>query len=310
MKTTDLYLNFVLAAFVSATSHAEHRTSTNYNISTDTNSSGGTRCTSAAYSNDGSLGGIAGVSTVASPADTAKHGYIGQLYEVTALQLAATPATVNEGAMRQLSGAQLLDDFTTVVVPPASITWSIRSGPLSSINSNGLATAATVYQDTAATVQGVYSGNTALLGLAVLDTIPDNFGSYADDSIADGWQVQYFGLNNPNAGPLIDPDFDGLVNLLEWAIALNPTLASVFQNQAVKNGSNFEFTYLRSNAALAQGLGFLVEWSDTLPNPLPWNTAGVTETILSDNGTVQQVKASVPTGGGTKRFMHLRIVGQ
>ena len=43
----------------------------------------------------------------------------------------------------------------------------------------------------------------------MLDTIADNFGTYAGDGLGDDWQVQYFGLSNPNAAPLLDPDFDG-----------------------------------------------------------------------------------------------------
>ena len=137
------------------------RASTNYTVSTDTTDAGGKRATSAAYTNDGSAGGIVGISTVASPAETAKHGYIGQLTEVTALQLAASPLTINETGTRQLSADQVLDDLTTNAVPAASITWSVQSGPITGISASGLATAGTVYQDTAATAQGVYAATPA-----------------------------------------------------------------------------------------------------------------------------------------------------
>ena len=111
-------------------------------------------------------------------------------------------------------------------MPAASITWSIVSGPLTGINSNGLATAATVYQNTSATAQGVYAGDTGALNLTVLDTIPDNFGSYAGDGIGDDWQFQYFGLSNPNAAPLLDPDHDGHNNLFEFTAGIIPTDAA------------------------------------------------------------------------------------
>jgi|GEM_PF-7085378 succinate dehydrogenase/fumarate reductase flavoprotein subunit len=39
---------------------------------------------------------------------------------------------------------------------------------------------------------------------------------------------------------------------------------------------------------------------------IDWHTTGVTEAILSDNGTVQQVKATVPAGAAGHRFVHLR----
>ena len=52
---------------------------------------------------------------------------------------------------------------------------------------------------------------------------------------------------------------------------------------------------------------FIVEWSDTLGND--WSTTGVSApTILSDNGTTQQIKVTVPAGSGVaRRFVHLKV---
>ena len=213
----------LLLTLLAAAAHAGPRSSADYSISTDSTDAGGKRATSASYTNDGSAGGITGISSVAAPAETAKAGYLGQLTEVAALQLAAAPATLNESATRQLSATQLLDDLTSNAVPAAAISWSVQSGPLTGISTGGLATAATVYQDTAAAVQGSYAGDAGTLGLSVLDSIPDNFGSYAGDGLADDWQFQYFGLNNANAAPLLDPDGDGQSNAFEFTAGLIPT---------------------------------------------------------------------------------------
>ena len=97
------------------------------------------------------------------------------------------------------------------------------SGPLTSISSSGLATAGAVFQNTAAIVQGISNGFTGSLSLTVLNTTPDNFGSYAGDGLGDDWQVQFFGLNNPNAAPLLDPDGDGQTNAFEFTAGLVPT---------------------------------------------------------------------------------------
>lgn len=59
----------------------------------------------------------------------------------------------------------------------------------------------------------------------VLDTLPDNFGSYAGDGLPDAWQGQYFGEENPAAGPLRDPDGDAQDNRFEYIAGLNPTNA-------------------------------------------------------------------------------------
>lgn len=225
-SSTPLLQRVVLPALLLtgvAIAHAGPRTSTDYLVPAESVDGGGQRATSAAYTNDGSLGGIVGISTVASPAQIAKHGYLGQLTEVTALQLAATPTTVDETATRQLSAAQLLDDDSLNLLAATEVTWSVASGPLSGIDANGLATADVVYENTAATAQGDYAGASGTLALTVLDTIPDNFGSYAGDGLADDWQFQNFGLDNPLAAPLLDPDGDGQNNAFEEIAGLIPT---------------------------------------------------------------------------------------
>ena len=86
-----LYALILCALLLAPGLLAGPRTSVNYNVTTDSIDTGGKRATSTSYTNDGSLGSITGVSTVATPAEIAKHGYIGQLTEVTALQLTASP---------------------------------------------------------------------------------------------------------------------------------------------------------------------------------------------------------------------------
>ncbi len=221
MKTPYRIILTLLAA--AAVAHAGSRASSSYSVPADSADSGGRRAASANYTNDGSLGGVAGISTVAAPAQTAKSGYIGQLYEVVDLQLAATPTSINEGGTRQLTATQLLDDNSTLAVPATSVAWSVAGGPLASISANGLATAGIVYQDTAATAQGSHAGLIRQLGLAVLNVNPDNYGSYAGDGVGDDWQHQYFGPDNPLAAPLQDPDGDGQNNAFEWTAGLIPT---------------------------------------------------------------------------------------
>ena len=206
-----------------ATLHASQCGSADYTITSGCLDGAGRKTTSAAYSNDGSVGGITGISTVATPLATAKSGYLGQLYEATALRITSSLSTINECSTIQLAGAQLLDDATTLAVPASAITWSVQSGPITTISVGGLATAAAVYQNTSATVQGFYAGLTGTLSLTVLDTIPDNFGIYAADGLPDDWQVRYFGLNNPAAGPLQYPTGDGENNLFKFTAGLVPT---------------------------------------------------------------------------------------
>jgi hypothetical protein len=285
------------------TAPAGPRTSTNYTLPTDTTDAGGQRTTSASYTNDGSAGGIVGISTVAAPAETAKHGYVGQLYEVTGLAVSATPTTVNETATRQLDAAQLLDDATTLAVPAASVAWSVAGGPLTGIDASGLATAGIVYQATAATAQGIYLGQTGTLGLTVLDSIPDNFGTYAGDQVGDDWQVQYFGQPpNAFAGPLLDPDGDGQANLFEFTAGLVPTdpasrfrlsIAPVTGQPGQKNLIFSPVVAGRTYAAKAKASLTSPTWGD------------ITASAPSDNGAERTITDLSATGGA--KFYHIEI---
>ena len=222
LSKTHGVLVTLLLAWTAAPSPADLRTSTSYTIPADTVDAGGVRSTSSAYTHDGSVGGIVGLSTVAAPAEIAKHGYIGQLYEVTGLQISASPTTVNEGATRQLNAAQLLDDDTIINLGPDSVTWNVMAGPFTGITTDGLATAGQVHEDTVATAQGSFAGAIGQLDLTVNNITDDDFGSYAGDGLPDDWQVQYFGEDNADAGPNVDADGDGDSNLYEYHARLLP----------------------------------------------------------------------------------------
>ena len=77
---------------------------------TSTIDGGGLRATSANYTMDNSVGGIGGISSAAP--DTARNGYIGQLYEVASMVITAAPSSVSELSNAQLSASATLDDTT------------------------------------------------------------------------------------------------------------------------------------------------------------------------------------------------------
>ena len=156
MKSIARYLLTTLLLGLCHLAQAGPRTSSNYAVTTDVADAGGRRATSTSYSNDGSVGLVAGIATVASPAETGKSGYVAQLFEITGLTLTAASPNVNEGATDQLGAWQALDDATFLALPAASVAWSVVNGPLTGINSGGLATAGLVYQDSGATAQGMF----------------------------------------------------------------------------------------------------------------------------------------------------------
>lgn len=59
---------------------------------------------------------------------------------------------------------------------------------------------------------------------------------------------------------------------------------------------------------MLDGVVFAVKWTDTL-TPAGWSSAGVSESILSDNGIEQVVKATLPAGPNGQRFVRLEVTG-
>jgi hyaluronate lyase len=123
-------------------------------------------------------------------------------------------------------------------------------------------------------------------------------------SAVENWRQQNFGTitNTGDFADTADKDKDGLANLLEYACATNPNTSSPAPASSVRNGNNLEYTYTKNKAAT--DVTFTVEWSDDL---LTWSTTSVTSNVLSDNGTTQQIKATMPAGTNGRRFVHLKV---
>ena len=293
-------LSAVLVA-VCCHANAAPRTSANYTITAETADAGGRRATSANYSNAGSASLIAGVSVVAAPAETAKSGYIGQLFDVAGLIVNSAAPSVNEGATLQLAAWQLLDDATFLATAASAVTWGIVSGPLTDISASGLATAGLVFENTSATVQGAFGGLTGSLNFTVLDSIPDNFGAYAGDGIGDDWQVQFFGQNNPLAAPARDPDGDGVNNLFEFTAGLAPNdPASTFHMSIAPVAGQPSRKNIVFSPRLA-GRTYLVQSRLTLA--APWQPLG--SSTQTDSGTERTVTDLDAAGG--KKFYRVEI---
>ncbi len=186
---------------------------------------GGGRMTGATVVADVSIGDPASglVSNVTGGGVQAKCNFVGQLYDVASVSIAASPATINEGGTRQLTATATLDDATTLALNGLAA-WDY-SPPITFIDTNsGVATAGAVFQNMQTQILASYRGVTGNIQLNVLNVNPDNFGAYASDGLDDDWQVLYFGQPpNANAAPTADPDGDGRDNRLEFLSGFLPT---------------------------------------------------------------------------------------
>jgi hypothetical protein len=242
------------------------------------------------------------VSNVTPGGSQNKPNYIGQLYDVTSLALAASPATIEEGGTRQLSATATLDDLTTLILAATDVQWSVETGPLDSINASGLAAAGLVFADTPATARGEFQEGSGLLGLLVLDVNPDNFGGYAGDGLNDGWQINFFGPPpNPDADPNANPDNDPDDNTVEFLTGYDPTDGNSFFTFDVIDRTGTTATLELSK--IIPGTRYHIERSTNLGQADPW-TEFTNFTTLSEVFDHQRID---PNATGARWFYRILV---
>ena len=302
MKPQTTFLVALWLAVSACSAIAAVRESADYSISAESIDQGGAMLASADYTVSASANYTGGLAGEATSGYLVKGGYIGQLFDVAGLVIGAVSSDANEADTLQLSARQLLDDTSFLALDAGAVAWSLVSGPISSVSSSGLVTAGTVYQDSPASVQGSSGGFTGLISLNVLDTIPDNFGTYAGDGLPDNWQVQYFGLNNPKAGPSVDATGTGQTNLFKYVAGLNPTDQTsrfVVNIQAVP-GQTGQMQVVFS--PVVSGRTYTVVSTSNLSAPA-W--AGLSSSTQSDNGQQRTVTDLGFSGG--KKFYQVSV---
>jgi len=116
------------------------------------------------------------------------------------------------------------------------------------------------------------------------------------------WITGFPGLSSTAPGD--DPESDGLKNLVEFYLGLNPGTMNSGAITTERTASTLSITFRR-----AKGVGGVTggaQWSDDLGET--WSSTGVTEEILENNTNDQLVKASVAINGAdSKKFIRLNV---
>lgn len=280
-------------------------TSLDYAISPQVINSGGNQWSSASYSAEASVGEIGDAS---SSLDAVIYG--GFQFEVPNNDATLSALTVSSGTLDPS-----FDPLTVSYSVRVSSAISIFTVTLTTTDANAAITVngTTVSSGTASDAISLNVGYNTITNVVTAQdgstttTYTMVIVREGDASVLQGWRQTYFGIvtNSGNAADTFDYDHDGIPNLLEWALNLDPTAASKLPATITRAGASFEYTYNRSVEALNAGAVFTVEWSDTLGND--WQVTGVTENILSDNGIEQVVQTSIPIGSGSHRFVRLKV---
>jgi hypothetical protein len=109
------------------------------------------------------------------------------------------------------------------------------------------------------------------------------------------------------AGDLANPDGDAFVNLLEYALGLEPLGADEPAPPVLVAGrqnDHLTFTYRRRSPPT--DIGYEVQAGSDLS---AWSALGISEEILGDDGTFQLIEATdpEPLGADPQRFMRLNV---
>lgn len=144
-----------------------------------------------------------------------------QLYPV-AVTIVPYAATISEGGSLQMTARLVYSNGGSAPIEPSRVQWRVNSVDPAFISSTGILTASAVHKDTQITIHAVYAGYQGFIPAFIKNTLPDNYGSYAGDGLDDGWQVEHFGLDHPQASPFSDPDGDGQDNVFEYTAGTSP----------------------------------------------------------------------------------------
>ena len=106
-----------------------------------------------------------------------------------------------------------------------------------------------------------------------------------------------------------DPDNDGIVNLLEYALNLDPNVADqAGLPTAQLDASCGCLTLIYTRVVSATDIKYSVEGASDPGGS--WSTNGIIQTVIGGDGVTQTNKASDtanPFATSSNRFMHLRV---
>jgi hypothetical protein len=122
------------------------------------------------------------------------------------------------------------------------------------------------------------------------------------------WKVANFGANASNpavAGDLVDSQNDGLPNLLKYALGKSPNAPATTGITVHTSGGMLTMNYTRASAATDVTVNAVTSADPS--DPTSWSSSGVTQTMLNDNGTIQQWQATAAVNGSAALFMKLTV---
>jgi hypothetical protein len=112
------------------------------------------------------------------------------------------------------------------------------------------------------------------------------------------------GLSGTSAALTADPDGDGMNNLLEYGLGLDPRTDSTAKKPVISvSGGNLTLTYPKDPSK--KDITYRVEVSTDLK---VWTTVGISDLLVSTLAGIETRQASVAMGVDGKKFLRLVVV--
>ncbi len=242
---------------------------------------------------------------------TARRAFIDN---VTVTFPAAQAPSVTTGSVSAItsSSATLSGNITSIGSGNASergFFWSTTSGFANGtgtkVSSNGNFTA----EAFTATVSGLSPATQIYFKAFATNAAGTTYGLQSTFTTAPPTFAQWIasrpGLADTSAGG--NPDGDAAPNLVEYFMGLNPTLADTASAFVAGSADgNVSLTYYKSKSL--NGVSGSVQWSSTLGANASWSSSGVSDVLVSDQGSYEIRRASTTLAPGeTAKFLQLRV---
>ena len=155
---------------------------------------------------------------------------------------------------------------------------------------------------------------TFVINDGAMDSLPATVSISIELPPIDTWKAVNFGAQAGDpavAGDVADPDFDMILNLMEYGLAHDPmanqSAAGPYGRMPVieADGDTVALVYRRNLDAT--DLSFVVEQSVNLGDPGSWQPATVSEETVDESGNVRVVRAVVGGPHPSPFFLRLRV---
>lgn len=216
--------------------------------------------------------------------------------KLTPANLAAVAQTITFAALSDIGFTATPITLVASSSSGLTVEFEVVSGA-ASVSGNQL----TLLGTGSITIRAKQPGNSSYLAATPVErtfTVTANFSSWLVDTFQPA-EISNSALTGPNA----DYDHDGIPNLVEYALGLDPKSASTSGLPLVaKTSTDWTFTYTRP--AARADVAYVVEYSTNLTS---WTDVGVTLSPVTTGGATETWRATVPVSVGSNCFLRLKV---